>query len=81
MSPSIKEQPYQPEDLRKNDFENIPVIDVSALKSPDRQQRQKLAAQIYEACTQVGFFYIKVMASSVLKSLYVPDEVVELFIH
>ncbi|BAE60531.1 unnamed protein product [Aspergillus oryzae RIB40] len=44
----------------KADFENIPIIDVAALKSPDRRERQRLAREIYDACTQVGFFYIKV---------------------
>lgn len=44
----------------KAGFENIPIIDVAALKSPDRRERQRLAREIYDACTQVGFFYIKV---------------------
>ncbi|PIG90069.1 hypothetical protein AARAC_001934 [Aspergillus arachidicola] len=43
----------------KADFENIPIIDVAALKSPDRRERQRLATEIYDACTQLGFFYIK----------------------
>ncbi|KFY99000.1 hypothetical protein V500_01493 [Pseudogymnoascus sp. VKM F-4518 (FW-2643)] len=41
------------------DFDDIPIIDVSALESPSHVDRQKLAAQIFEACTNVGFFYIK----------------------
>ncbi|KAE8153643.1 Clavaminate synthase-like protein [Aspergillus avenaceus] len=41
-----------------DDFEQVPVIDVSALSSRDPHRRQDLAAQIYYACTKVGFFYI-----------------------
>ncbi|KAB8232007.1 isopenicillin N synthase family dioxygenase [Aspergillus alliaceus] len=41
------------------DFNNIPIIDVSALRSSDLEKRQHLATRIYEACTEVGFFYIK----------------------
>lgn len=54
------EQRDQSKGSPKADFENIPIIDVAPLKSPDREARQKLAAEIYDACTQVGFFYIKV---------------------
>lgn len=37
----------------------IPVLDLSSLNSPDIDDRRKLAGDIYDACTQVGFFYIK----------------------
>lgn len=40
--------------------DHIPVIDLSWLISPDAEERQKLAALINDACTKVGFFYIKV---------------------
>lgn len=46
--------------LQKADFDSIPVIDLSTLKSPHLHERQGLARQVDEACTQVGFFYIKV---------------------
>lgn len=45
------------------DGNHIPIIDLSTLDSPDFNERQKLAQSIYDACTQVGFFYIKVGGS------------------
>ena len=41
-------------------FDHIPIIDLSALGSPVLKERQQLAKEIFTACTQVGFFYIKV---------------------
>ncbi|GCB27478.1 probable iron/ascorbate oxidoreductase DDB_G0283291 [Aspergillus awamori] len=41
------------------EFHQIPVIDLSALRSPVLKERQRLAKEIFTACTQVGFFYIK----------------------
>lgn len=46
--------------LQEADFDSIPIIDLSRLKSPHLHERQELARKIDEACTQVGFFYIKV---------------------
>ena len=40
------------------DFDSIPVIDVSELASSDIKARTKIAAEIRDACTRVGFFYI-----------------------
>lgn len=40
--------------------DQIPVIDLSSLDSPRIEERKDLAKTIYDACTQVGFFYIKV---------------------
>ncbi|PWY66768.1 Clavaminate synthase-like protein [Aspergillus heteromorphus CBS 117.55] len=45
--------------LEKGEFDHIPVIDLAPLRSPLLQERQRLAREIYTACTQVGFFYIK----------------------
>lgn len=42
------------------DCSHIPIIDLSTLDSPNFDERRKLAQSIYDACTQVGFFYIKV---------------------
>lgn len=42
------------------DGDHIPIIDLSTLDSPQIEVRQKLAREIYDACTQVGFFYIQV---------------------
>ncbi|KAF3384707.1 putative iron/ascorbate oxidoreductase [Penicillium rolfsii] len=39
--------------------DHIPVIDLSTIDSTSLEERQKLARAIFEACTQVGFFYIK----------------------
>lgn len=36
----------------------IPVIDLSDLGHSDIERRRDVAAQIYEACANVGFFYI-----------------------
>ncbi|KAJ5780517.1 hypothetical protein N7457_005677 [Penicillium paradoxum] len=41
------------------DCDLIPIIDLSNLESPHLHERQNLAQSIYDACTQVGFFYIK----------------------
>lgn len=40
-------------------FDTIPVIDVGSIRSGDLGERRKVAAQIRDACTQVGFFYIE----------------------
>lgn len=36
----------------------LPVIDVAGLRSPDRAQRQAVAAQFRSACIDTGFFYV-----------------------
>ncbi|KAH8434906.1 uncharacterized protein LDX57_012537 [Aspergillus melleus] len=56
MSPSIT----HPSSPQSADVAEIPVIDLSSLRSPILEDRQKLAGQVYDACTNVGFFYIKV---------------------
>lgn len=40
--------------------DHIPIIDLSNLDNPQIEERRKLAREIYDACTQVGFFYIQV---------------------
>lgn len=47
-------------DIIQGDFDNIPIIDLAPVSSPDIKERKKLAADIYDACARVGFFYIKV---------------------
>lgn len=37
----------------------IPIIDISAAFSNDIQARKKVAHEIFVACSQIGFFYIK----------------------
>ncbi|KAF7167771.1 hypothetical protein CNMCM6106_003214 [Aspergillus hiratsukae] len=41
------------------DFRSIPIIDLSNLHSSNIHERRELAQEIDQACTQVGFFYIK----------------------
>ncbi|UZP36925.1 hypothetical protein NXS19_004741 [Fusarium pseudograminearum] len=56
------DKPAQNEDVEVSQTANcdhIPVIDLSSLDSPDVEERQKLASLINDACTKVGFFYIK----------------------
>lgn len=42
--------------------DQISIIDLSSIDSPHFEERRQLARSIYDACTQVGFFYIKVTA-------------------
>lgn len=41
------------------DFDSIPVIDLGGMRSGDIHDRKKVATDIREACTRVGFFYIE----------------------
>ncbi|KAE8376925.1 2OG-Fe(II) oxygenase family oxidoreductase [Aspergillus bertholletiae] len=52
------DQPHRPEHSEAG-LENIPIIDVAPLHSADLGERRRLATEIYDACTRVGFFYIK----------------------
>lgn len=47
-------------DAIEGDFTTIPVVDLADMKSLDLEKRKKVASQIYEASSKVGFFYIKV---------------------
>ncbi|KAL2814099.1 Clavaminate synthase-like protein [Aspergillus cavernicola] len=58
MSSSIKQLELGGDSV-EGDIQNIPIIDLFALNSRNSQDRQNLAEQVYKACTQVGFFYIK----------------------
>ncbi|XXH02467.1 Transcriptional regulator [Hypoxylon texense] len=40
-------------------FVEIPVIDLTDATSPSFEARKKLSKQIYDACVNVGFFYVK----------------------
>lgn len=40
-------------------FRSIPIIDLTPSFSPSLADRQSVAEQIHDACTTVGFFYIK----------------------
>lgn len=47
-------------EIMKGNFDNIPIIDLSNLRSPLLDERRALAKGVYDACTNVGFFYVKV---------------------
>lgn len=40
-------------------FTSIPIIDLAELDSPSPDARKRIAKNIYDACSQCGFFYIK----------------------
>ncbi|KAL3469291.1 Clavaminate synthase-like protein [Aspergillus californicus] len=46
-------------DIVAGDFTNIPIIDLTDLDSPRLDTRRALAREIYDACTRIGFFYVK----------------------
>ena len=40
-------------------FDSIPIIDFSAMFGNDEKEKMKVGDAVREACTNVGFFYIK----------------------
>ncbi len=44
---------------RKPAFTEIPIVDFSPMGLQDTGSQQALAREVYNACTEVGFFYIK----------------------
>ncbi|EPS41899.1 hypothetical protein H072_4122 [Dactylellina haptotyla CBS 200.50] len=46
-------------DLKPGDFSSIPILDLSLAFSEDLTARKKCAEELFDACTRVGFFYIK----------------------
>jgi isopenicillin N synthase-like dioxygenase len=50
-------------------FSSIPIIDLTDATSPSLDTRKRVAQEIYDACVNVGFFYIK--------NHGVPDEAIE----
>ncbi|RFU25908.1 hypothetical protein B7463_g10436, partial [Scytalidium lignicola] len=47
------------DDAIVGDFDSLPLIDIAGIFSDDLEERKKVAAQLREACTKVGFFYIE----------------------
>lgn len=45
-------------DAGLSSFQEIPVLDVSGMHSSSLSDRQKVAAEVREACTRVGFMQI-----------------------
>ena len=39
-------------------FTSVPIVDISGLRSPDRAQREQVAAEIGKAAREIGFFYV-----------------------
>lgn len=46
-------------DVSTATFQELPIIDLADMENLDPSKRAALASRIYDACTQVGFFYIK----------------------
>lgn len=38
---------------------SIPIIDISHATSPILEERKAVAREIFQACSQIGFFYVK----------------------
>jgi len=59
-------------DARRGEFHEIPVIDFSDAYSKDLDKRKALSKKIYDACVDVGFFYIKNhgVPDSVMKNIF-----------
>ncbi|TRM62097.1 hypothetical protein BD626DRAFT_631280 [Schizophyllum amplum] len=53
--PSLLEQAAQ----SRTAFDSVPIIDLTNATSPDPALRRQLAAEIRDACINVGFFYVR----------------------
>jgi len=46
-------------ETREIDFSEIPLIDLAPLFGDDAETKQQMAAELREACMDIGFFYVK----------------------
>jgi isopenicillin N synthase-like dioxygenase len=55
----VKEAVVLMQQEETQDFDTVPIIDISGLYSSEREIRAKTAGEIGSACKNVGFFYVK----------------------
>ncbi|KAG7887665.1 hypothetical protein KL936_004362 [Ogataea polymorpha] len=46
-------------DFSVDDFDHIPILDISRMWSDDFEERKSLSTELREVCSKVGFFYAK----------------------
>ncbi|KAI3396756.1 hypothetical protein diail_11718 [Diaporthe ilicicola] len=56
---SGSEATYRQVSDKPSSFTSIPTIDLAGLDSPSLEARKRIAKDIYDACSQCGFFYIE----------------------
>ncbi|KAI1488479.1 2og-Fe oxygenase family protein [Biscogniauxia mediterranea] len=56
---SGSEATYREVSDKPSSFTSIPTIDLSEIDNPSQEVRKSIANQIYKACHECGFFYIK----------------------
>lgn len=56
---SGSEATYRKVSDNPSSFTSIPTINLAEIDSPSLDARKKIAKNIYDACSQVGFFYIE----------------------
>jgi hypothetical protein len=57
-------------DAIAGDFQDIPIVDISGIFSPDLKDRQAVADQVRDACIRVGFVCILLFQETFLPYRY-----------